>query len=202
MLVIALKLLVICGLTALLVAAVNAVTKDRIVLNGKIETAKSLSVIYEKDGLTFDVDENGNYVVRTASGEGRLEKNEPEKQLDDIDEVYTIFAPDGSTFGYCVKASPMGFKDEVNLLVAVNPDVSVKAVSVISHSETSGIGSKAAEPDFLNKFTGKTAGFSDTDLNAIIISGATRTSKPVILAVDRAVVQVNEIIRGKGDDPQ
>ena len=50
---ITLRLLVICALVALLVAGVNAITKDKIELNGRENTAKALTAIYESDGLRF-----------------------------------------------------------------------------------------------------------------------------------------------------
>lgn len=52
---ITLRLLVICALVALLVAGVNAITKDKIERNGRENTAKALTAIYESDGLQFAV---------------------------------------------------------------------------------------------------------------------------------------------------
>ena len=203
MLVIALKLLVICGAIALLVAGVYNLTKEKIALNTMNDTASSLSTIYEADGLIFAVEgEKGNYgyAIKNADGEnaGTL-TDEDLSTLDaeaykNIDTVYTIKDSGDAVLGYCVMASPMGFKDQVNMIVAVDPDITVKAVSVVSHSETSGIGSKAAEPAHLAGFKGKAKGFDNAEL---IISGATRTSKPVALAVDEALSAVNALVNGE-----
>ena len=89
----------------------------------------------------------------------------------------------------------MGFKDTINMLVAVNPDVSVKGVKIVSMSETSGIGTKAAEPEFLEKFNGLGSPVSS---KVDTISGATKTSKPVIGAVDTALRQTAEYIKSNG----
>ncbi len=198
-LLIAVKLLVICALVAVLVAAVNLVTADKIVLNEKNSTAQSLSVIYEPDGLAFTVDENGDYAVTDADGNptGTLENITPEEPLADIDEVYAITLEDGKTFGYCVKTTPMGFKDEVTLLVAVDPTCAVKAVSVISLSETAGIGDQVTSEDFRGQFVGKMPGFSENHLSDYIISGATRTSEPVTVAIDTALRQIESLNKGE-----
>ena len=50
---ISLKLLVICSFIAVLVASVNHLTEDRILLNQKMKTAHALSEIYAGDGLDF-----------------------------------------------------------------------------------------------------------------------------------------------------
>ena len=86
----------------------------------------------------------------------------------------------------------MGFKDNVDMLVAVNSDLSVKAVQIISLSETKGIGDKVTKSDFLNQFDHLTAGFSEdaATLSDLVIAGATRTSEPVTKAVDTALKQV------------
>lgn len=207
MAVIALKLLVICGAIALLVAGVYHLTKDKIALNTMNDTAASLSTIYEADGLVFSVEGDKGaytYAMKNQSGENAGTLTEEDKTVLDaeayknIDTVYTVKDTADAVLGYCVMASPMGFKDEVSMIVAVNPDITVKAVSIVAHSETSGIGSKAAEPAHLANFKGKAAHFTDTDLSKpIIISGATRTSKPVALAVDEALNAVNVIVNGE-----
>ncbi len=193
----ALKLLIICAFIATLVAAVNFITKDRIVYNQKLNTALALSDIYEDDGKVFSVSEDGGYEIKDKDGNpvGSCE-NADEEFSDDIDAVYIIKDKNGEVFGYCIETSPMGFKDEIDLLVAVNPDATVKDVKVISLSETKGIGDKIKERTFLDKFQGKKEGFSlsNAEMKNIIISGATRTSEPVTKAIDGALKQLGVLI--------
>ena len=101
--------------------------------------------------------------------------------------------------GYCVEASPMGFKDEIGILVAVNPDVTLKELSIISLKDTKGIGDKVMMPDFLDKFKNKSPGFADSEqgLKEMVISGATRTSEPVTKAADTALKQIQKIVAGE-----
>ena len=55
---------------------------------------------------------------------------------------------------------------------------------------------------FLDKFTGKTIGFTDSEaeLGDIVIAGATRTSKPVTIAVDTALRQIAEMTGGGAEN--
>ena len=200
--IIALKLLVICAIVAALVASVNLITKDKIALNQKIKTAEALTRICEADGLVFSVDENGSYVVSDKDGNAAGSCDTADAELkDDIDAVYIIKDTAGNVLSYCVEASPMGFKNEVGILVAVNPDRTIKDVQIISLSDTKGIGDKVTASSYLELFKGRTMGFSsNTDAlkaNGMIIAGATRTSEPVSKAIDMAVTQVSEIIDGK-----
>ena len=200
---IALKLLVICAFIATLVASVNFLTKDRIALNQKTAAAEALSDIYSADGLFFSVDQTGAFAVSDTQGNpvGSCEKAETEL-MKDIDAVYVIKKTNGKVFGYCVEASPMGFKNEVGVLVAVNSDASAKDVQIISLSDTKGIGDKVMLPEFLEKFAGKKSGFSKSEsyMKDIIIAGATRTSKPVTVAVDTALEQIKTMIDGGAEN--
>ena len=201
--VIASKLLVICAIVAALVASVNLITKDRINLNRKIKTAEALTDISTSEGLIFTVDDMGNYVVSDAAGNPAGSLETADLQLaDDIDAVYIIKDASGKVLSYCVEASPMGFKNEINMIVAVNYDRTVKDVQIISLSDTKGIGDKVKESSYLGLFKGKTMGFaSNSDglkQNGLIIAGATRTSEPVSKAVDLALAEVNKIIDSEG----
>lgn len=201
--VIALKLLLICAFIAALVASVNYITKEKIEYNQKLSTASALSDIYSENGMFFSVSESGAYTITDETGSplGSCETVQVEL-LDDIDAVYVIKNADESVFGYCVEASPMGFKNEVGMLVAINPDGSAKGVEIVSLSDTKGIGDKVKQSDFLDKFKDKTSGFSSSasDMNDIIIAGATRTSEPVTKAVDTALMQVGKLLNGGAEN--
>ena len=201
--VIALKLLVICAIVAALVASVNLITKDRIVLNQKIKTAEALTDINKADGLFFSVDAEGNYSVTDKDGNTAGSCVMAETELaTDIDAVYIVSDNLGNVLSYCVEASPMGFKNEVGIIVAVNPDRTIKDVQIVSLSDTKGIGDKVTDPSYLALFKGKIMGFAENSdslkATGLIIAGATRTSEPVSKAVDTAVRQVNQIIDAEG----
>ncbi len=84
-------------------------------------------------------------------------------------------------------------KGGLDMLVAMNGDGSVKAVSVVSLSETPGLGTKVQDKGFLEQYGGKsekltavkTAPSADNEIQAV--TGATRSSKGVTEAVNIAL---------------
>ncbi len=186
---IAVKLLAICAIVALIVAAVNFITKDKIAYNEKENTAQALTSIFSDDfdgkpfsvnGDEFIIGEGKNIIARCAVAECELNE--------DVTALYVIEDAEKNPIFYGVAVSPMGFKAEINMLVAINPDLTVKGVKIISMSETSGIGTKAQDEGFLSGFIGL---HEDEAKEVDIISGATKTSKPVINAVANACNQVS-----------
>ncbi len=198
-LVIALKLLVICSIVATIIAAVNFITADKIAYNEKLNTAVALTGIYFEDyGKEFEVDED-RFVI-SEDGNIRISCNQVEFDFSskNIKALYVLSDVHNNTLGYCVSIQPMGFKDYIKMLVAVNPDCTVKGVEIVSMSETSGIGTKAQDPAFLNKFTNLNS--TEVSSEVDIISGATKTSKPVIDAVAASLNEVSLYISENGGE--
>jgi len=194
---IALRLLIICTVIATIVAFVNYVTKDKIELNQKISTAEALTGIYGSDfnGAKFTV-EGDSYVMKDENGNVVVSCEEADcEKKPDVTNLYMLRDADGNALSFCVAISPMGFKDKISMLVAINPTVGVKAVKIVSLSETSGIGTKVQEDDFLDKFVDKSSPIVG---NVDTISGATKSSKPVIGAVETALEQVALYTNSKG----
>ncbi len=189
LLIIALKLLIICSVVAVIVASVNFITKDKIAYNSLISTASALSEIYGIDFVVKDKD----FISESDDGSITVCSRVDKEFSGSITGIYELSGTNG-TSGYCVSASPMGFKASINLLIAINPNLTVREVKVVSLSETSGIGTKIQNPDFLMKFMNKTSPVSES---VDTISGATKSSKPVILAVDEALGAVALHINSK-----
>ena len=84
-------------------------------------------------------------------------------------------------------------KNGLDLLVAMNTDGSVKAVSVVSVSDTPGLGTKVQDSAFLAQFSGKTDQLNvvkkqpgaDNEIQAV--TGATYSSTGVTEAVNIAI---------------
>ena len=62
-------------------------------------------------------------------------------------------------------------------------DGNVVGMRLLEHSETAGIGSKAEEPEFTEKFVGKSV---ETEITVDGISGATYTTRGVLDGVNAA----------------
>lgn len=105
------------------------------------------------------------------------EEDIPAEYRETVTAVYRA-EKDGAFAGYCMDVTVIGYGGEVKLVVGLNGDLTVTGVKVISHSETSGIGSKAVDENgaLLSQMKGKT---SSGAADAVPISGATISSKAV-----------------------
>ncbi len=90
-------------------------------------------------------------------------------------------------------------KNGLNLLVAMDDQGAVKGVSIVSITETPGLGTKVDSEDFLAKFSGlkdtvevvKSAPSSDNEVEAV--TGATYSSKGVVSAINIAIETYKEM---------
>jgi len=96
--------------------------------------------------------------------------------------------------GYCVTVTPKGFSGKITMLVAVNPDGTVKDTAILSMSETAGSGTKIASEEWFQKqFKNKSIEYLP-DANSIdIIAHATVSSKAFFNGVTSALEVVKEI---------
>lgn len=102
----------------------------------------------------------------------------------------------GAVAGWCITVAPKGYGGEVETVVGIKTDGTVRGLDILSHKETPGLGAKAAEPWFKAQFADKK--FSDSaeyEINAI--SGATRTSRAVASGVDAALTYWKNHLQGR-----
>jgi electron transport complex protein RnfG len=169
----ALRLFIICFVTAFSLAFVNFITKDTISLRAEQEAEEQRKIVMaEADSF---------------------EKLEGWKELDEsglISAVYAAYTGD-KLAGYVFSASPSGFGGKIAVTVGISKDKKISGVSVGDNQETPGLGSKTAEEKFTGQFTGKDTGSEivivkrpvseDNEVQAI--SGATISTNAVASAV-------------------
>lgn len=163
------SLLIITAAAALILSLVNAVTSDRIAALAEEKRLASMAAVMPGANVFSELyceDETINGITGAYSGTRFL--------------------------GYCVQVSPNGFGGTISLMVGVSEGGSVTGVSILDHSETAGLGSKADSPDFLDQYIGKSGTVNvNTGKNAIDgITGATITSKAVTDGVNTALTAV------------
>ena len=114
-----------------------------------------------------------------------------------IDEYYTL-TEDNETVAYAVKSTTNGFGGPLTLMVGVLPDGTVYNTSVLSHSETPGLGAKCTTDErFISQWQGLTpdnvllVSKDGGDIDAITAS--TITSRAYTKAVKQAVDAVSAI---------
>ena len=98
------------------------------------------------------------------------------------------------TVGHCVTVTSKGYGGPVEIVVGLTREGSVRAIQILSQSETPGLGAKAAEPFFFKQFENrerlplrvvKQTPSAPDEIQAI--SGATITSSAVVAGVNAAV---------------
>ena len=105
----------------------------------------------------------------------------------------------GETVGYAVTVSASGSQGTIEMMVGVDAEGTVTGVSIVSHSETSGIGTKvtgneptAAGVGVLDQFVGKSAadGTLSVGSNVDAITGATVTTRGITTGVNAALAAI------------
>ena len=79
----------------------------------------------------------------------------PDARLVDGVTIYPV-KKQNEPAGFAVKTfSEKGFSGHIELMAGFNTDGTINAITVLQHKETPGLGTKMAEPKFLNQFFGK-----------------------------------------------
>ena len=160
-------LFLITAVVAAALAGVNTITKDAIAANQEKKTQDALAVV---------LPDAGNLEKVALSGDAGI-----------VSEVYT----DGAS--YAVKVLPGGFDGEITMMVGI-ADGKITGISVISHTETPGLGAVAAAQNakgeaFRGQFVGQSGELAVGD-QIDAMSGATITSNAVVTGVNAALSYV------------
>lgn len=101
--------------------------------------------------------------------------------------------------------SSEGYGGDITVAMGVSPDGTLTGISVISQSETAGLGAKCADDEFTSQFAGITGGVVSyvkggaTAQNEVdAISGATITTDAVVSAVNAGLAYVRECYSVEG----
>ncbi len=161
---------------AALLGLVNHITKDAIAEGRAAKTAAAMREVLPAD----------SYAPLDAAGEEGL-----------VSGIYRAEAG-GSPVGWVVEAKPSGFGGTITMVVGVDAAGAVTGVSIVSMSETSGLGTNALKEDFRSQFVGRSGSVAldkyGGDIDAL--TGATITSQAVTDGVNAALEAVSDLIRG------
>jgi len=161
-------LFVIAGVVALALAGVNSITAPAI---------EKLNA--EKTQLAIEAVLPGGYdeeVTDYADATGLVSK------------VYK------GANGYALEVKPGGFDNTITMMVGVDLDGNVLGISIVSHTETAGLGAVAAAgtpagENFRGQFVGASGSVSVTKDGGTMdaITGATITSRAICVGVNAAL---------------
>lgn len=180
-----LKLFIITLVAGLLLGGTYVLTKEPIAEQNRI-AAEAARLEALADATFEDIDA------------ATLE--EIQNTYDNVASVFSAFRDD-TLSGYVVALTQKGYGGDITLTVGVDLEGIVTGVAVGSHQETAGLGAKAAEPEFRNRFVGKStvkvvkgAG-GDGEISAL--TGATITSKAVAGGVNEAIEIASALSQGE-----
>ena len=161
------------AVVAIALGLVNMITKDRIAAFAEEKTAASMQA------------------VLPAEDYKKLENSGADK-IDLVKEVY-----EAGDKGWVVMVTPSGFGGEINMAVGVDKSGKVTGVSIISMSETSGLGANASRESFRSQYVGKSGSVALKKQGGEIdaLTGATVTSTAVTRGVNAALQAAAELMR-------
>ena len=177
-------LLGICLVVSLLLGLVNGITADKIAALQEQAKQESLQAVFPD--ATFNEIEIGEAQAAAAEEYG-------------VELMYIYEVADGS--GYAIEVGPSGFSGTIDMVAGINSAGTVACISVISNTETAGIGTNVCsdKPNkngvgVLSQFVGMSATADNpftvnSGSNRVdAISGATVSTKAITSGVNAASV--------------
>ena len=169
-------LFLVCAITAGVLGVVNELTYERIEEQKRIKTEKAYASVLASDGyeeVEFDKEAypSINSINKCTNGAG-----------------------------YVVTTTFSGAQGSITMAVGVDNDYKCMGISIISHSETSGLGANAASSseigvNFRAQFVGEGGdiALSKAGGNIDALTGATITSRSVTKATATAIAAVQSL---------
>lgn len=169
----------VCFITALALALVNAATSENI-QKQQIAQEKAAQLEVMPAGKDF----------------------KQKQWLDDSEFNYTeALDENGNLIGYIFKNSLHGYGGPITVNIGIDLTGQITGVKAIDLSETPNIGMKVSEDEFTEQFMGKTVGLKSTEGKAgenevETISGATVSSTAFIKVVQMSLDQYEKVVGG------
>ena len=182
-------LTVISLIVAALLGLVNNVTAAKIAKIDAEKTRIAMSaVVPEGSEFTDKLEISEDMAAAAADQGGKLM------------ELYGV-TNGGAEAGYVMKISASGSQGSIVMMVGVDANKAITGISVVSHSETSGIGTKVVgnEPNadgvpVLDQFMGMSgAGSLEVGKTVTAISGATVSTKGITMGANAALAVVETL---------
>jgi len=162
-------LFLVCAITAGILGVVNEFTFERIAEQNRIKTQRAYSAVLPSEGYE-EVEYTGSDIT--------------------IDKISKCTGGEG----YVVESTFSGSQGKITLAVGVDNDLKCTGISVISHSETSGLGANAASTaevgvNFRSQFVGVDNSVALTKAGGTIdaLAGATITSRSITAATANCI---------------
>ncbi len=128
------------------------------------------------------------------------------KEYPQIEDCYEGLDSNGNIVGYTFITKASGYAGEISVMTGIESDGKISGVSILSQSETPGLGANIQKESFLDQYNDKLA---DKDISVIknrepkdseieAVTGATISSKAATKAVNQAISNYNKIMTAGG----
>lgn len=191
-------LLVITLVAGLALSAVNEITKEPIAKAEETARLEAYETVFPDAEFETPQDldallEGGQAAIDSVGLTGCT-----------VSDILYANDANGERIGYVVAAvSPNGYGGDISVAVGIDAKTStITGFSVLSNSETAGLGARCTEDEFVSQFAGKDAtsieyvkggGAAGNQIDAI--SGATVTTNAVTEAVNSALVVYGNVLK-------
>ena len=178
-------LLLTCMVVAGLLGWVNSITKDKIAAITWEKTVAAMQKVIEADDFS-DAMELTDDMTAAATAQGGT-----------LAAVYQAQSG-GQPVGYAINVEASGSQGTISMMVGIDMDGAVTGVSIVTNSETSGIGSKVMSNEPLTNGTrvldqSAADGVLSVGSNVDAITGATVSTKGVTTGVNAALAAAGVI---------
>jgi len=154
----------------------------------------SFTYMYTKDAIASAEKDATLSSVRKVLPEFDGDPEEKMLTVNDEEKVFYVGKKNGEIVGVATSSSSMGYGGAVSILVGVDVYGAITGIVLLQHQETPGLGTKAANPEFLDQFQGKRLDDAG-DAIALVnyggdiqgITSATITSRAVTQAATNAL---------------
>jgi len=169
-------LFLIAAISAGLLAFLNDSTKDLIDKNEAMAATSPEVLEAVMPGSVMFIDIEDTALIDTIKAENAKFVN-----------LQVAVDASNNELGHVVRtfSTVAGYGGDMELFVGISPDGKITGINVVSHSETSGLGSKTTEPDFISQFIGKAASEEIVEFDAL--AGVTKSSNSFLSAVNNAI---------------
>ena len=187
-------LLVITVVAGLVLGIVYQITKDPIAEQEARKKKEACQEVFQ-DAASFETVE-----VKAVDASGWAEAGYAQES---IDEVMSALDASGSLLGYVITVTTKeGYGGDIQFSIGVRMDGTINGISILSISETAGLGMRAEEvlkPQFAGKQTEqfvytKSGAVSEDQIDAI--SGATITTNAVTNGVNAGLYYFQTVLGG------
>lgn len=185
-----LSVAITCLVAAAGLGATYSITKDRIAEQDRLAQEKSLASALP-DASSFEQVTDAALIADAQKAAGEVKVNGVFKALD----------AGGQQTGWGLRLGSRGYGGYAQLVIGLDTSGKVTGVSVLSHGETPGLGSKVMEnKDYLARFKELPEGFTAKDVKSVdAVAGATKSSNSVRHAVQAAGAIYTDVLSKGGE---